>query len=54
MDSRLLAVLLTLVLPAALIGVTVAFFNSNPLSMLGLFAVMIGGTFWLLSYTDSF
>ena len=54
MDGRLLTVLIALVLPAALIGVTVAYFSSNPLSILGLFVVMTGGVFWLLSYPDSF
>ncbi len=54
MDGRILTILLGIVLPAALIGVTVAFFSSNPLSILGLFMVMTGGVFWLLSYTESF
>ncbi len=54
MDGRLFTVLVLLVLPAALIGVTVAEFHSNPVSILALFAVMIVGTFYLVSYTESF
>lgn len=54
MDGRLLTLLLAIILPGALIGVTVAFFSSNPVSILGLFVVMTGGVFWLLSYSDSF
>ncbi|MCL4308269.1 MAG: hypothetical protein M1606_00520 [Candidatus Thermoplasmatota archaeon] len=54
MDGRILTALLTILLPAVLIGVTIEFFSSNPLAILGLFVVIVGGTFWLLSYTDSF
>jgi len=54
MDGRLFTVLVLIVLPAALIGVTVAEFNSNPVSILALIAVMIVGAFYLVSYTESF
>jgi len=54
MDGRLLTVLLLLVLPAALIGVTCFEFHSNPVAILGLIAVMIVGSFYLVSYTESF
>ena len=54
MDGRLFTVLLLIVLPAALIGVTVAYFSSNPVSIFGLIAVMIVGVFYLVSYTESF
>ncbi|MCI4317373.1 MAG: hypothetical protein L3J96_02450 [Thermoplasmata archaeon] len=54
MDGRLLTVLLTLILPAILIGVTIWKFSINPLSILGLLVVMIGGSFYLLTYTESF
>ncbi len=54
MDGRILTALVTILLPAILIGVTIEFFSSNPLAILGLFVVIVGGTFWLLSYTDSF
>ena len=54
MDGRLFTVLVLLVLPAALIGVTIVEFSSNPVSIFALLAVMIAGTFYLLSYTESF
>ena len=54
MDGRWLTVLLTLVLPAALIGLTAAYFHSNPVAIFGLLAVMVGGGFYLLTYTETF
>lgn len=54
MDGRLLTALVTLALPAGLIGVTIWRFSANPLSILGLLVVMVGGAFYLLSYTESF
>ncbi|MGD0718343.1 MAG: hypothetical protein ABSA15_02025 [Thermoplasmata archaeon] len=54
MDGKLLTLLLTIVLPAALIGVTIAYFGSNPLSIFALLIVMVGGSFYLLSYTEAF
>jgi hypothetical protein len=54
MDGRLLTVLALMILPAALIGVTVFEFHSNPVAILGLIAVMIAGVFYLVSYTESF
>lgn len=54
MDGRLWTVLLTLLVPAVLIGLTVAFFSLNPLSMLVLFAVMVAGILYLLTYTETF
>ncbi|HTT44530.1 MAG TPA: hypothetical protein VMH38_00745 [Thermoplasmata archaeon] len=54
MDGRLFTVLALLVLPAALIGLTVVEFHTNPVAILGLLAVMIVGAFYLLSYTESF
>ena len=54
MDGRIADGLATLAAPAALIGVTVWQFGSNPLSLVGLIAVMVIGSFYLLSYTDSF
>jgi hypothetical protein len=54
MDGRLFTVLVLLILPAALIGVTVFEFHSNPVAILVLIAVMIAGAFYLLSYTESF
>ena len=54
MDGRWLTVLLLLVLPAALIGVTIEFFSSNPVSIFTLLAVMVIGALYLLTYTESF
>ena len=54
MDGRLVTVLALLILPAALIGLTVEEFHSNPVSIFALIAVMVAGTFYLLSYTESF
>ncbi|HTT72647.1 MAG TPA: hypothetical protein VMG99_00645 [Thermoplasmata archaeon] len=54
MDGRLVTVLLTFLLPAVLIGVTVVWFASNPVSIFVLFSVMVGGGLYLLSYTESF
>ena len=54
MDGRLFTVLALLVLPAALIGVTVEVFSSNPVSIFTLLAVMIVGIFYLVSYKESF
>jgi len=54
MDGRLLTLLLLIVLPAALIGLTVEEFSSNPVAIMGLLAVMIVGAFYLVSYTETF
>jgi hypothetical protein len=54
MDGRLLVVLLAFVVPAALMGVTVVWFASNPISFLVLFGVMIAGGLYLLTYTETF
>jgi hypothetical protein len=54
MDSRIIVGLATIVLPAVLVGITVWRFASNPLSILGLLTVMMVGSVYLLSYTESF
>ena len=54
MDGRLITVLLTLVLPAVLIGVTIWKFSLNPLAILGLLTVMVGGALYLLTYSETF
>jgi hypothetical protein len=54
MDGRLLTVLLTLVLPAVLLGVTILYFASNPVSIFVLFGVMVAGGCYLLTYTETF
>jgi hypothetical protein len=54
MDGRLLTVFIALVLPAVLIGVTIWQFSINPLAIMALVVVMIGGGFYLLTYSESF
>lgn len=54
MDGRLFTVLATMVLPAALIGVTIALFSSNVVSIFVLIVVMLVGAFYLLTYRESF
>lgn len=54
MDGRFIVVALTLVLPAFLIGVTVAWFSTNPVALLVLFSTMLLGALYLLSYTETF
>ncbi len=54
MDGRILVVLGTLVVPAALLGVTVAAFASNPIAIFGLIVVMIIGGLYLLTYKEAF
>jgi hypothetical protein len=53
-DGRYIVLGLTLVLPAVLVAVTVAWFSSNVIAMLVLFSVMLLGCLYLLSYTDAF
>jgi type IV secretory pathway VirB3-like protein len=54
MDGRLVTIALTLLLPAVLIGVTAAYYSLNPVAVLGLISVMVGGVLYLLSYSRSF
>ena len=54
MDGRLATVLLTFVLPAALLGVTVVEFASNPVAVLVLISTMVAGGFYLLTYQETF
>jgi len=54
MDSRVIAALLTIALPAALIGVTVYRFSANPIALVTLMGVMVLGAVYVLSYGDSF
>jgi len=53
-DGRFLVVGLTLALPAVLMAATVAWFSTNPISMLILLAVMLFGCLYLVSYSDAF
>jgi hypothetical protein len=52
MNGRVFTLIATMVVPAALIGVTVAFFSSNPVSIFGLLAVMSVGAVYLLTYRE--
>lgn len=54
MDGRWFTLLVFVVLPAALIGVTVAVFHSNPISFLVLVGAIVVGTFYLLTYRETF
>lgn len=54
MDGRVAVLLLTELLPAILIGVTIWQFASNPLALLGLVGVMVTGALYLLTYPESF
>jgi hypothetical protein len=54
MDGRFATVMLTLVLPAVLVGVTIYRFSSNPIAILVLFGVMVAGGLYLLTYQESF
>jgi hypothetical protein len=54
MEGRLLTLLLLIVLPAALLALTVLEFRSNPVSVFVLIGVMLVGAFYLLSYTETF
>ncbi|HXY46705.1 MAG TPA: hypothetical protein VEK13_02255 [Thermoplasmata archaeon] len=54
MDGRWLTFLLLIALPAALIGVTVVAFSSNPVAIFTLLAAMVIGAFYLLTYTETF
>ncbi|MFY9717059.1 MAG: hypothetical protein WAK40_03895 [Thermoplasmata archaeon] len=54
MEGRMFTVLAFLVMPALLIGATVAFFHSNPVSVVVLIALMIIGSFYLLTYRETF
>ena len=54
MDGRVATLLLAELLPAALIGVTIYEFASNPLALVGLIAVMVVGGLYLLTYRETF
>ena len=52
-DGRWYVIALAFVLPAALIGVTIWKFGSNPLSLLVLFGVVVLGGFYMTTYYGS-
>jgi hypothetical protein len=54
MDGKLVTGIGLLLIPGALIGVTVAWFASNPVSIFAMIALMIIGGFYLLTYRDAF
>jgi len=54
MNGRLATFLLTILLPAVLVGVTIEYFASNPISILVLFGVMVAGGLYLLTYQETF
>lgn len=54
MDGKVATVVLTILLPAGLIALTVWQFSSNPLALLFLILTMIGGCLYLLTYTEAF
>jgi hypothetical protein len=53
-DGRWFTVIFLLILPAAMIAVSMLWFGSNPIAIFSAFAAMIAGAFYLLTYTDSF
>ncbi len=54
MDGKLVTGIGLLAVPAGLIGVTVAWFSSNPVSIFAMIALMIVGAFYLLTYRETF
>jgi hypothetical protein len=53
MDGRTYTILLTMVLPAILVALTVWKFASNPVAILVLLTTMVIGGFYLLTYRDT-
>jgi hypothetical protein len=54
MDGRIVTGIGLLAVPAVLIGVTVAWFSSNPVSIFVMMGLMVLGGFYLLTYRESF
>lgn len=54
MDGRVGALVVTQLLPAVLIGVTVWQFASNPIALLAEVAAMVVGAIYILTYADTF
>jgi hypothetical protein len=54
MDGKLVVAIGLLIVPAALIGITIAWFSSNPVSIFAMIALMILGAFYVLTYRESF
>jgi len=54
MDGKLVTGIGLLLIPGALIGATIAWFGSNPVSIFAMIVLMIVGGFYLLTYRDAF
>jgi len=54
MDGKLVTGIALLAVPAALIGATVAWFSSNPVSIFAFIALMLVGAIYLLTYREAF
>ncbi len=54
MDGKLVTGVGLLAAPAVGIGVTVAWFSSNPVSIFAMLALMLVGAFYLLTYRETF
>ena len=54
MDGKLVTGIGLLLAPAALMGVTVAWFASNPVAIFTLMAVMLIGGMYLMTYREVF
>jgi hypothetical protein len=54
MDGKLVTAIGLLVVPAGLIGVTIAWFSSNPVAIFAMIALMLVGAFYLLTYRETF
>jgi hypothetical protein len=54
MDGRIVAGAWTIALPAALIGVTIWKFASNPIALIACMLVMVLGALYLVSYGTSY
>ncbi len=50
--GKAIAGLVGIVLPAALLGVAIVYFASNPLAVIGTITAMIGGGMYLLTYQE--
>ena len=54
MDGKLVTGIGLLVVPAVLLGATVAWFSSNPIAIFALISVMLVGSMYLLTYREAF
>lgn len=54
MNGRIATLILTIIVPIALLALTIEEFSSNPVAVLVLFGVMIAGGLYLLTYQETF